>query len=279
MNAITPPAPSRRASTAVPAIGRRGIGIAGVMLSLAVLASSALLRLATTLHGGAVTTSLPAAVEDPVRLAHRVAAMGISVLALGVFVIAFRGRKAAPPADPSLRNATVILLLTVFLSALGPLTPGYRFDAVTVGNVAGGVALVLAFQAWWLGAAAGRGPASAAPRIAMAACAAFTAQVMLGAWSSAQAMGGRYDVLLPHLACALLLVAAVVLWWLRQVEARRPLTAALALLAMQCGGGAALALVAERPLSLAVAHAMLSPLIGMALLAAWRAGRGCRDDA
>lgn len=259
------PAPPARAASGLVTGGT------GVLLSLAVLAASALLRLATTLSGGVATTSLPQAIEDPVRLVHRIAAMGISGLAIWAFVLAWRARKVAPPADRALRIATIILLLTVFLSALGPFTPGYRFDAVTVGNVAGGVALILAFQAWGWAAMKGSPRGAAPARIARWALLAFAAQVMLGALVSAQAMTQRFDALIPHILSAILVVSCAVVWWMRAPNARRALTAALLLIALQCIGGSALALLAVRPLLLAVGHAMLSPLIGMALVNAWHA--------
>jgi hypothetical protein len=263
----TPSSTSRMASRVV-------IGAVGVLLSLTVLAASALIRLATSLNGGVASTSLPQAIEDPVRLVHRIAAMGISGLAVWAFVLAWRGRKTAQPADRTLRIASIILLLTIFLSALGPFTPGYRFDAVTVGNVAGGVALILAFQAWWWAAIIAPQPDAAIPSAGRWALIAFAVQVMLGALVSAQAMTQRFDALLPHIVSAILVVTCTVVWWMRAANARRALNGALALLALQCAGGAALALLAERPLLLAVGHAMLSPLIGMALVSAWHARMG-----
>ncbi|MBL8514963.1 MAG: hypothetical protein JNJ55_13305 [Betaproteobacteria bacterium] len=250
---------------------RMVIGALGVVLSFAVLATSALLRLATTLSDGVATTSLPQAIEDPVRLIHRIAAMGISGMAVWAFALAWRARRKAQPSDRSLRIATIILLLTVFLSALGPFTPGYRFDAVTVGNVAGGVALILAFQAWWWAAMKAPQPDAANPRAGRWALIAFAAQVTLGALVSAQAMTQRFDALLPHIVSAILAVACTSVWWMRAPNARRALSKALVLLAFQCAGGATLALLAERPLLLAVGHATLSPLIGMALVSAWHA--------
>jgi heme A synthase len=255
------------------------IGALGVLLSLTVLAASALIRLATTLNDGVASTSLPQAIEDPVRLVHRIAAMGISGLAVWAFVLAWRARKAAQPSDRSLHIATIILLLTVFLSALGPFTPGYHFDAVTVGNVAGGVALILAFQAWWWATMKAPQDDATNLRAGRWALIAFTAQVMLGALVSAQAMTQRFDALLPHIVSAIMVVAFTVVWWMRDANARRALSVALALVALQCADGAALALMAERPLLLAVGHAMLSPLTGMALIAAWYAKMGRRDDA
>ncbi len=246
------------------------IGALGVLLSLAVLATSALLRLATTFQDGIASTSLPQAVEDPVRLVHRIAAMGISGLAAWAFVLAWRARTTAQPKDQGLRIATVILLLTVVLSALGPFTPGYRFDAVTVGNVTGGVALVLAFQTWWWVTMQGRPGALPLPGIGRWTLIAYAAQTGLGALLSAQAMTHRFDALLPHLAVAIALVSCTMTWWAKSPGTRRATTLALALIAMQSAGGIALALLDERPLILALAHALLTPLIGMALL-----GAGC----
>ncbi|MBL8518790.1 MAG: hypothetical protein JNM76_17630 [Betaproteobacteria bacterium] len=262
------------------------IGATGVLCALVVLATSATLRLATSMESGSAVTQLAVAVENPVRLLHRVAAMAISGLSLWAFVVALRGRKHTRASKTRFQMAGTLLLLTIFLSILGPFTPGYRIDAITVGNVTGGVALVLVFQAWWMSGQAGSGPTAMRPTSAKLAMCVFAAQISLGALVSAQAMTQRFGWLLPHIGGAIVLIGCTVFWHMTSSEsglARRRLILGLVLMHVQAAGGIALALLAERPLGLAVAHAMLSPLIGMVLLGAWLARDGgletLRDDA
>lgn len=262
------------------------IGAVGMLCALVVLATSATLRLATSLDTGSAVTQLPAAVENPMRLLHRLAAMVISGLSLWAFLLAFRGRKLSPEGKARFQMAGTLLLLTIFLSILGPFTPGYRIDAITVGNVTGGVALVLVFQAWWMSGLAGSGPTAIRPASAKVAMCVFAVQISLGALVSAQAMTQRFGWLLPHIGGAIVLIGCTVFWHMTSQEselARRRLVRGLVLMHVQAAGGFALATLAERPLGLAVAHAMLSPLIGMVLLGAWLAQDGGlatpRDDA
>ena len=81
-------------------------------------------------------------------------------------------------------------------SALGPFTPGYRFDAVTVGNVASGVALILAFRGVVGGDERFTADAAVRRRCTLGP-ARLHSQVMLGALVSAQAMTHRVDALIP----------------------------------------------------------------------------------
>ncbi len=74
-------------------------GLWGALLTLVILAMSVLLRLGTQLQGDEAITMLPEGVERWARIAHRVAAMGVGLLAALALVTAWRGEPAdRPPA-------------------------------------------------------------------------------------------------------------------------------------------------------------------------------------
>jgi cytochrome c oxidase assembly protein subunit 15 len=247
------------------------IGLWGALLTLAVLAASVLLRLATSIDAaGNAVSSLPEAVETLARLAHRIAAMGVTVLAL----LAAGAAMAARPVPLGRFVAVVgILALTVFLAVIGRYTTGYKVPAVTLGNVVGGIALVCAF--WWLNRQATRGslePAGHATAFAWLALAALLAQSGLGAATSALAMRG--DRLLDpiHLAVGLLVVALTALAAWPHCK-RRDSTCIFALgiailAAFQFASGLFLAAAgAARPLAPAWIHALTACALGMGLIA------------
>ena len=156
-------------------------GLWGAILTLVILAMSALLRLGTEIGAGEAVSTLPAGVEQWARIAHRVAAMGVGILVALALVATWRERPV-----PRAQSAAVacVVGLTLLLSVIGRHTPGYRLDVVTVANVLGGIALASAF--WWLRGASG--PARAGgDRVALAALGVLFALAALGAAADAAA--------------------------------------------------------------------------------------------
>ena len=250
----------------------------GAILMAAIVATSALLRLATAIDpSGEAVSTLPQAAEAAMRLAHRVAAMGVGVLAAFVAMAAFAKR---PVPWARLLATAVIVALTVLLAAIGRHTTGYRSAAVSVANVAGGTALACAF--WWLrererfAAQARRGP------LAWIALAALLLQGGAGTAASTLALRGDVGLGSLHLALAGLFVALAVAAVWRYRTRRGPAIAVgiLAILAIACGAWS-LAAGDGPPLALAWAHAMLGAALGPALvsLAIRPADRGSSGSA
>jgi hypothetical protein len=232
------------------------IGTWGAVLTLAILLASALLRLASGVEAGEARSLLPSAVETLARIAHRLSAMGVAILAAGALVATVRER---PAPRPRVLAVAAIVVLTLVLALIGRYTPGYRVTAVTVVNVAAGTALACAF--WWL-------RELAAPRrfaaLAVTALALLLAQAALGAAASAAAMwGGRgFGALHVWVAMVFVIVAAAAAW---QQRARRALGAAvLSLTVAQVALGAYL--VGARPTALALAHAAIAAVLGLMLV-------------
>ena len=232
------------------------IGAWGAVLTLAILMASALLRLSTGVEGGEARSLLPPAVETGARIAHRISAMGVALLAAFALVVAVRDRPA-----PAARVFTVaaIVALTLVLAAIGRYTPGYRVAAVTVVNVAAGTALVCAF-AWLRELAAAR---AVAP-LAVVALGLALAQAALGAATSAAAMWGERAFGPLHIWMAAMLagVIAAAAW---QQRTRRALGAALvALTVAQAALGVYLAGARSPPLALA--HAAVAAVLAVLLV-------------
>jgi heme A synthase len=242
-------------------------GEIGAVLVAVVLSASVALRL-TAVAGadGAMVPSLPEGIEAGVRLAHRIAAMGVSVLALLVAWVAF-ARRAID--TRGLVAAAAIVLLTVLLALLGRWTTGYRHPEVTVGNVAGGVALVGAF---WALREAVRGPLPIAglPAAAMARLAALAVIAQAGLGAATSALRGSIELLGPaHVATALLVAAqvAIAAWPQRRAgNAAQPAQLLLGLTALQLALGA-LSLAPERATLLVWLHTMVAAAMVSACLA------------
>ena len=147
-------------------------------LVFVVIAASAWLRLSPAglpcPPGGCVGFTL----ADAVRIAHRVAAMGVSVLALIIAALAWK----APVAWGKRTTAIAIIVLVAVLAVVGRQSSGTVLPSVTLTNLLGGLAL-LALTAGV--AAAARAPAGRADVASMAATALFAATVLSGALSSA----------------------------------------------------------------------------------------------
>lgn len=115
---------------------------------------------------------------DAVRIAHRVAAMGVSVLALLIAALAWKspaawGRRAA---------ALAIIVLVAVLAIVGRQSSGTVLPAVTLTNLLGGLTL-LAFTAAL--AAAARAPARRPDVACVAATVLLAAAIASGALASA----------------------------------------------------------------------------------------------
>ena len=254
----------------------RLIGTWGAILTLAILLASALLRLATGIEAGEAHSLLPPAVEIGARIAHRLSAMGIAILAALALVATLRN----PPAPASRVTAVAtIMALTLVLALIGRYTPGYRVTAVTVINVTGGTALACAF--WWLREIAmtpATDPGRGLPIVPALALILLLAQSALGAAASAAAMWGAPASMPLHPGAAILfLIVAVAASWRRR-ERRAPALAIAALAALQLGLGAYLGWTDARPLAFTLAHAAIASLFALPLvsLAAGTAGRVTR---
>jgi len=245
------------------------VGLWGALLTLAILAASVLLRLTTLIDAdGAAHSRLPELVETMARLAHRIAAMGVTVIALLAAMIAFTARPA-----PRGRIAAValILALTVILAILGRYTPGYKAAAVTLGNVVGGMLLACSF--WWLRESAASPAAPSDPRAAALAVIAFVAllvQSALGALSSAMALRGAHDLEALHATTGVALaVLALFAAFPHRNRARTVLPARAVAIAVgfQLAFGAWMALSPDpRPWVLAWLQAMMACVLGLALV-------------
>jgi peptidoglycan/LPS O-acetylase OafA/YrhL len=229
-------------------------GAWGALLTVVILAMSVLLRLGTQGQGEGAISMLPAGMERGARIAHRIAAMGVGVLAAVALVAAWRGgRGKAMPA--------AIAGLTLMLALIGRYTPGYRFDLVTVLNMAGGVALAAAF--WAL-----RPRASTRPDpVALIALGLLVVLAVAGAAADASAMRGSRDFGPLHvwMAAAFGCFALVAAWRSRM---RRWLAAATASLTVaQIAVGLAILASGElRPLALGWVHAMAACVLALLLV-------------
>ena len=243
------------------------IGACGTVFALVILGASMFLRL-TTIFGldGQPISTLPATWENAARLAHRLAASGVGLLAIWAVMLCWI-RRPLPPhfVRPIISMATT----TVILAVIGPLTPGYRYAAVTIANVGGGMVLLIAF--WWLReTVAGKLTASRSvdPLLRMTLFV-FLAHVATGAAASAYEMQGVRWPTFMHLSSALLatmLISATL--WDRRHESPMPapMIATAGLFATQLALGFTLLWLGERPVWAALMHGMLSPLLAMALV-------------
>lgn len=170
-------------------------GLWGAILTAVILAMSFLLRLGTRIEADVAFSVLPPDMEQWARLAHRIAAMAVGILAALALVAAATER---PVRRARVAPVACVVALTLLLSAIGRYTPGYRFDLVTVLNVAGGIGLAAAF--WWLRLSTG---SSRRPDIvASAALGLLLVLATLGACADAYAMRGERAFVPPHLMFA-----------------------------------------------------------------------------
>ena len=179
-------------------------------LVFVVVASSAWLRLAAAACPPPGCEAF--ALADAVRIAHRVAAMGVSILALVIAALAWKaparaGRRAA---------AAAVLVLVAALAIIGRRSAGSAPPAVLLANLLGGLTL-LAF-------AAGLAAAARAPRGRVALPVSAAALLL----AAATATGGVLATLAPAessglgLAHRALSWAAVAAWGLVAIKATPP---------------------------------------------------------
>jgi hypothetical protein len=174
----------------------RTAGTWGAMLTIVILAMTVLLRLSTHLEGGDAVSSLGAQAQQWVRLAHRLAAGGVGILAALALVSGWR--------DRGRRGAILAIVgLTLALALIGRHSAGYRIDVATVVNVAAGIALAAAF--WRLRTAGGRGNAAAWTALGL-----LIALAALGAATDAAAMRGERAFGPLHLWTAALFSAVAI---------------------------------------------------------------------
>jgi len=214
-----------------------------------------------------VHSTLAADTESAVRLVHRLCASGVGLLALLAVGIGWMQRKAAPHA---VLPVAWLVAATVLLAAIGPLTPGYRFNSVTVANVMGGTVLLAA--CWWLRETLAWGPIAERARqhpLLRATMAVLAVHIGLGAAASALEMRGIHWVAFVHAGSGMLtaLLLGSVLWD-RRGDARlgRVIAAMAGVLILQFVLGLVSLWVNGRPVALGFAHAMLSALLGGGLV-------------
>jgi heme A synthase len=245
----------------------RAIGAVGAALSLAILSASVLLRLATVFDSsGQPLSTLPAYAEDLTRLIHRIAASGVGLLALAAVLLCWQGRPTTPEAK---RAIAWIAGVTIVLAAIGPLTPGYRYAAVTVVNVVGGIVLLMA--CWWLREALSPARAAHPCRDALlyATFVVFLFHAGTGAATSALDARGVRWVALLHAGSAMLAAIFVggTLWERRScMGGKGVLNAMCALLCAQIVLGIGAVCLVPRPLWLGFAHAVISALMAGVLV-------------
>lgn len=230
-------------------------GVWGAALTLVILAMSVLIRLGTRIDGGEAVSVLAPDVETAARIAHRLAAGGVGILAAWALVAGWR---AQPLPRATNRAIGAILAFTALLSVIGRYSPGYRIDAVTMANVAGGIALAAAF--WWLRAGEAAGEGDPLARVALALLVLLAA---LGAGVDVAAMRGERALGPLHLWVAgfFAAVALAAAWRQR----RRPAGIAVAALCVtQVVLG--FVLVGGRPLALAWSHALVAGALALALV-------------
>lgn len=170
-------------------------GLWGAALTAVILAMSFLLRLGTRIEADVAFSVLPPDVEQWARLAHRVAAMAVGILAALALVAVATERPVRRALVPPV---ACLVGLTLLLSAIGRYTPGYRFDQVTVLNVVGGIGLAAAF--WWLRESGGS--ARRPDVVASAALGLLLVLATLGACADANAMRGTHAFVPMHLVFA-----------------------------------------------------------------------------
>ena len=240
----------------------------GAILTLVVLAATVLMRLGTRIDAaGTAVSMLPADLEFWARVAHRVAAGVVGVIAAAALVAVARGGAAL---GAHRAQVAWIVGLTVVLAVVGRYTPGYRHDIVTVVNVAGGVALAIAFASL-ASSAAGRGDPCAVGALAV-----LLALVASGAAADAAAMHGMRAYGPLHLGLGLLFAAlALAAAW--RGRHRPALAASVALLTLaQSGLGLYLIRVTlQRPIPPVWVHSLAAVVLALLLV---RLAVGLRDS-
>lgn len=245
------------------------IGAWGAPLTVVIIAASALLRLATRFEEAEAVSTLAPAVEQGARIAHRIAAAAVGLLAALALLAAYRAR---PLPRATFAAVATVVGATLLLAVVGRYSAGYGVAAITMLNVAGGTVLACAF--WWLregdGAPAGTRPAP----LPLGALAGVIALSFVGAAMSFAALHGERAFGAAHLWLATLLCALVFAAALFHRRCVLPAAATAVLVVWQYALGFAV-LAYGRPLALAMLHALVSVLLALSLVSlALRAGRG-----
>ncbi len=234
---------------------------------MTILGASILLRLTTAFDAdGAPLSQLPSEVEKAIRMVHRLAAASVGILAMAAAFLGWRNRTAMPRV---VKPIAWIVAVTVLLALIGPMTPGYRFSAVTIANVVAGTALVAA--CWWLRETLVVVPSPVAPldSILSLTIAVFAVHVGLGAAASAYAVRGAHWVAFLHTGSAMLttLLLASILWDRRLRPALSIRVRVMAgLLGLQLVFGMVSLWMEVRPVALGFVHAMVSALLAAGLV-------------
>jgi cytochrome c oxidase assembly protein subunit 15 len=285
---------------------RRKLALAAALAVLIVVAASAYLRLAQAgfscadwpaCYGRVSENAARLASSETVfwvRVAHRIAALAISIAVLLLVYLGWRERKPRPA---GFHWALAALALTAFLAALGRWTPGARLPAITLGNLLAGFALLMVL--WRIVRGTQETRLSLAAMIVLLL---FALQVSLGGLLSTRFAGpacpsypgcgakvefsrdafnpfepvvvandgpssaqlGQTGLVMAHRSMALLLAFAVALlaWrgWRQGGAARSRALALLALLGLEYGLGVGVAL-STPPLLLVFAHNVTAALL------------------
>lgn len=231
-------------------------------LVLVVVASSAWLRLAAPAcpPGGCEGFVL----ADAVRLAHRVAAMGVTVAALVLVALAWK-----PPARWAMRAAAVLVLaLVAALAIVGRSAAGAPPPAVLLANLLGGLTLLGVAVGIAAAARAGPAPVRRAPAVSAAVLA---AAIATGALLATAAPADPGPLALAHRGLAW---AALVAWGLLALGTGRPRGERLAAgtVAALLAAEAVLAIAAPASPSLRWLHNLFSTA---AMCAAVACAAGC----
>ncbi len=245
----------------------QAIGTVGAVLALVILGASMLLRL-TTIFGveGQPISTLPISAENAIRLAHRLAAAAVGLLALCLAIIGWTRR---PLPSPLLTPITWIVLSTVMLAIIGPLTPGYRLTTVTVANVVGGMVLLMAFWSLRESAVTKRLNGNPVEPLLSLAILVFLAHIATGAAASAFEMHNVRWLVFVHIGTAMLATMFIgASLWDRRHDASVGcwIATTAGLMTLQVALGCALMWIGTRPTWLAYVHGMLSPLLAITLV-------------
>ena len=256
----------------------QAIGTVGAVLALVILGASMLLRL-TTIFGvdGHTISTLPASVEHAIRLAHRLAAATVGLLALWAAIISWTRR---PLPSPFIAPIAWIVLSTVMLAIIGPLTPGYRLTPVTIGNVVGGMVLLMAFWSLRESAVSTLLTRNPVEPLLIITILIFLAHVATGAAASAFDMHNIRWFVFVHIGTALLttMFVGASVWERRRDASSAGWTVATAgLMVLQVALGCALMWLGTRPTWLAYVHGMLSPLLAITLVSLANRGASTRE--
>ena len=108
-------------------------------LMLLALVTSALIRLA---HDGCTGAVYPESLISIARVMHRIATASVGIL---LIVVAFLVWRCRPVVRSRIVVLGILIVLTMFLAVLGQFTSGNPLPAIVIGNVVGGMALMVLF--------------------------------------------------------------------------------------------------------------------------------------